>query len=324
MTEKQLPQTGDALKVGECTYTVRRVEEVHGYGHKMGHRVYFDLNGRTVYSPMTFSEWRTLAATAKREQEVEEAYAAEGFFKTGTGGNCTAMQMDLDADGYILVTRPNDPMMPTTAKAKVAVGRYDAEGDERGKVFYAKGVHEVVDGIIRRGWVSAARAAERVGDKFVELLRAEVGEAAFAEIAWRNLDDEDAHGNGVCHSHDFCDANMVMLAAYAEVFGVQQIDVDADKSLDTFNAAWAYAKSNFGGLIAPEGTKSPLDALVDEYVAWVEQNGYPRMSADELLVGVLFEEAPENRSEKVKADAAYIEQFIQRYEAAQRAHDKGL
>jgi len=47
---------------------------------------------------------------------------------------------------------------------------------------------------------------------------------------------------GVCHSHDFCDANMAMLEAYADLLGVPVDDVDlSDNVQGLFNDAWTWA-----------------------------------------------------------------------------------
>lgn len=47
---------------------------------------------------------------------------------------------------------------------------------------------------------------------------------------------------GVCHSHDYCDANMAMIEAYADLLGIQADDVDlSDSTQDLFNAAWSWA-----------------------------------------------------------------------------------
>lgn len=49
----------------------------------------------------------------------------------------------------------------------------------------------------------------------------------------------------VCHSHDFCDANIVMEPAFAEVTG-REIDLQSDEDVSMWDDAWALAKrSNF-------------------------------------------------------------------------------
>ena len=81
---------------------------------------------------------------------------------------------------------------------------------------------------------------ETVAAKFLTLLRAEIGEANYRTVCERNAAAPDAT---VCHSHDFCDANMVMLAVftdlgYDEDTVVGQTD-DAQVSL--WNTGWNLA-----------------------------------------------------------------------------------
>ena len=47
---------------------------------------------------------------------------------------------------------------------------------------------------------------------------------------------------GVCHSHDYCDANMAMVEAYADLLGVPACDIDLSEPIRyLFNDAWAWA-----------------------------------------------------------------------------------
>lgn len=48
--------------------------------------------------------------------------------------------------------------------------------------------------------------------------------------------------DGICHSHDFCDANEVMFTAFAEVAG-REPDVGDDDDAELWSAAWADAKA---------------------------------------------------------------------------------
>jgi hypothetical protein len=70
---------------------------------------------------------------------------------------------------------------------------------------------------------------------FCRLLRDQIGEGSYRLACERNA----AEGStGVCHSHDFCDANMIMAAAFAEV-GLEIPAADADPEL--WNSAWEIA-----------------------------------------------------------------------------------
>lgn len=48
----------------------------------------------------------------------------------------------------------------------------------------------------------------------------------------------------VCHSHDFCDANMTMLEAYSDVMKISQDAVDLEAACPEMDAAWSLAKQN--------------------------------------------------------------------------------
>jgi hypothetical protein len=61
----------------------------------------------------------------------------------------------------------------------------------------------------------------------------EIGEDNYAEVVRRNQTAE----KGICHSHDFCDANMVMHAAFTQVHGFEPA-LESDEWIDEFNAAW--------------------------------------------------------------------------------------
>lgn len=83
-----------------------------------------------------------------------------------------------------------------------------------------------------------------VANRFVASLRAELGAAEFGEVVRRNRVDPDL---SVCHSHDFCDANVLMHAAILEVLGARYdargsrlYDVDEHDAL--WDAAWSLAR----------------------------------------------------------------------------------
>lgn len=78
--------------------------------------------------------------------------------------------------------------------------------------------------------------AQIFGEKLQEALDDEQLRAAIA----RN-NAEGPHSE-VCHSHDFCDANMVMDAAWREMFG-QELDPTNQAECDIWNDAWAIAKA---------------------------------------------------------------------------------
>jgi hypothetical protein len=74
--------------------------------------------------------------------------------------------------------------------------------------------------------------------EFSRVLRATLDAHEVAEVIARNRIETSP---SVCHSHDFCDANMVMLAAF-EAHGLDATDGDTNIAL--WNAAWDLAVKN--------------------------------------------------------------------------------
>ncbi len=61
-----------------------------------------------------------------------------------------------------------------------------------------------------------------------------------AEIDRRNAIEETP---GVCHSHDFCDANTVMAPAFHEATG-REVDIHSDEDLSLWQRAWNHARTS--------------------------------------------------------------------------------
>lgn len=78
---------------------------------------------------------------------------------------------------------------------------------------------------------------ETIAARFVNLLRATLTPQQFAEMQNLNA-GADA---GICHSHDYCDANEVMARAFAQVVG-REFDLESDIAL--WSSAWAYAMTH--------------------------------------------------------------------------------
>lgn len=70
-----------------------------------------------------------------------------------------------------------------------------------------------------------------------QLLRA-IGPDNLQQVVERNRSSE---YDNACASHDFCDANMVMHAAFCEVLG-RDPDLESTKDTDLWNHAWDLAK----------------------------------------------------------------------------------
>ena len=89
---------------------------------------------------------------------------------------------------------------------------------------------------------------ERLARIFSRLLDAEIGRKNMRMAIWANR--EEPEGSGVCHSHDFCDANMTMLAATEEI----GLDLDHENNADAalWGKAWDIAAKS--GFFLPEST----------------------------------------------------------------------
>lgn len=86
---------------------------------------------------------------------------------------------------------------------------------------------------------------EKIGlaREFSTHLRFELSDEQLKETVRRNAEDESKYGADICHSHDFCDANMVMLQAWQEFFG-QEPDLNDDADIAIWGDAWAIAKAS--------------------------------------------------------------------------------
>jgi len=83
-----------------------------------------------------------------------------------------------------------------------------------------------------------------ISDNFAAALRQYLTSDEYAEMQRRNASDNNPL---VCHSHDFCDANEIMDAAFIAVLGRSSLpdDIDAgmsDADIAMWNAAWNTAR----------------------------------------------------------------------------------
>jgi hypothetical protein len=86
----------------------------------------------------------------------------------------------------------------------------------------------------------AAGVVPALAQRFAEDLRANLTTAEFAEMQRRNAE----YGPGICASHDFLDANILMHDAFTAVVG-REHDMDSDADNAIWNAAWEIAKPRY-------------------------------------------------------------------------------
>lgn len=76
----------------------------------------------------------------------------------------------------------------------------------------------------------------KIAQSFVNILKEWLSEAEFTEVVKRNAEDKD---KSICHSHDFCDANMAMDEAFNE--NLLYLDY-TEENINLFSDAWREAK----------------------------------------------------------------------------------
>lgn len=83
----------------------------------------------------------------------------------------------------------------------------------------------------------------QAGKEFAMVLQEWLLPEEYAEMRKRNARESDS---GICHSHDFCDANMAMMQALENV-GIPISDLDSEEDFPAvfWNNAWDYAKKHY-------------------------------------------------------------------------------
>ena len=87
---------------------------------------------------------------------------------------------------------------------------------------------------------------DKLAKLFSKILIEELGEEKMRETIARNKATNNVM---ICHSHDFCDANMVMLEAWCKLNPPNTVDGECDgffvdDTYDLVNIAWHEAKAN--------------------------------------------------------------------------------
>lgn len=88
--------------------------------------------------------------------------------------------------------------------------------------------------------MSAAPTVEALAAEFSRVLREWLSEQQMRAVIQRNATAEYA---GCCASHDFCDANMAMLEACANLTGKTEHDFGDEALQSVVNRAWDLAKA---------------------------------------------------------------------------------
>ena len=100
------------------------------------------------------------------------------------------------------------------------------------------------------GWIPPSFQVEPIAEAFAEIMRQWLTRDEFAEMKRRNETDS-AYAGAACASHDFCDANMAMDAAFRQVMDRapdvvgEGLAVEMDCAL--WNDAWELARKLYLG-----------------------------------------------------------------------------
>lgn len=79
---------------------------------------------------------------------------------------------------------------------------------------------------------------QAIAADFALSLKKRIGAKKFEEMRRKNATPD--YGGGVCASHDYCDANVVMEASFRRVVG-REPDTSDDADIKVWNTAWDVA-----------------------------------------------------------------------------------
>lgn len=155
-----------------------------------------------------------------------------------TGGGCTAWLIELDKPGgerYVLVTAHDDSSRPVSTDTGVDVGLYDTESEGECLAFAGNVPWSEAADFVWRQMPRSPRTLARV---FTTKVREALSPEQLAAVVVRNIEER---WGGVCHSHDFMDANECMLEAL-ESSGYEYDPAD-EAQVNATNIAWDLAKA---------------------------------------------------------------------------------
>lgn len=134
----------------------------------------------------------------------------------------------------------------TTDQEVIGMPEDQEARDRRGArlALCANACREFADPVAEIGKLRAMAAdlvpvqAQQVGAAFESLLWQQLGEENYREVAERNRRETDPI---ICHTHDFCDANQVMMDAFEKALG-REPDIQSPTDMQVFDAAWAIGR----------------------------------------------------------------------------------
>jgi hypothetical protein len=154
----------------------------------------------------------------------EELATSLADFALHVGARCSIRVEEVSGGNQVgWIARKGDDW-PTASgpSAEVAVARCE--------ILAMRGPQIHVPGEILKPFIAAA---------FLDKLKLEIGDENFASCCRLNKAQSDA---SICHSHDFCDANMVMAAVFTDLTD-KEPDVQDDALRQIWNASWDLSKT---------------------------------------------------------------------------------
>jgi hypothetical protein len=195
-----------------------------------------------------------------------------GLTERSTGGGCMAYGLSGLGDVWLGVT-DGDSGLPTDGGAWMVCVDHDGETRLCEDGFSAADLDAALGRARAEFDRLGAVVVERVARAFADNLRRELGAARMATVIAANK----TVAPGVCASHDYCDANMPMAAAFETVMG-REPDASADADATLWSRAWDMAReAEFWN-----GLPLPLAALTAEYQTWLDAMSLPLLAAEDL------------------------------------------
>lgn len=189
------------------------------------------------------------------------------FLVWPTGGGCVALGAG-SPENYVLITANDGVSLPTASDWMI--GSYDGEGGFR----YTRG-SESREVQMGDGFYSVQPVfAQHIARVFSRILREHLHDDDLSRVIKRNHKER---APDVCHSHDFCDANMLMNEAYCRIMGLSEddgFDANDPQQAALWNDAWALAKDRDFYVEA---------ALCEELRSYCHAQGLPHCSAGDLI-----------------------------------------
>lgn len=192
-------------------------------------------------------------AAAAEQTETGKLFAASNFHVGHNGGGCTAWERPVDETGWKVLITDSEGFSHESEDGKWIVGAHHESGEFVERCVEADSIAAAIAAADAFDVVLSGKIAEpdatitdkiRLAREFGTLIQEELSTVRFRAMVDRNK-AEDADSN-VCHSHDYCDANMTMLQAFQNVFQREPAflnDSTTEADLALWNEAWQIAKA---------------------------------------------------------------------------------